>query len=147
MLRVLTWKSEPTCQAPWYSFYDLKHNPVNFDPSLYGFQHYAVFAYRRTECGNNRTGLASGFRDDDFMVTLLQNQSNLRQAGTFMHELGHNLNQRHSGLGSSNISRFKPNHQSVMSYRWRESIVATISGGTSQIQRNGIAGTMGLRCD
>jgi alkylation response protein AidB-like acyl-CoA dehydrogenase len=36
--------------------------------------------------------------------------------------------------------------ESVMSYRWRESIVATISGGTSQIQRNGIAGSMGLRC-
>jgi alkylation response protein AidB-like acyl-CoA dehydrogenase len=35
--------------------------------------------------------------------------------------------------------------ESVMSYRWRESIVATISGGTSQIQRNTIARTMGLR--
>jgi alkylation response protein AidB-like acyl-CoA dehydrogenase len=33
-----------------------------------------------------------------------------------------------------------------MSYRWRESIVTTISGGTSQIQRNGIAATLGLRC-
>jgi alkylation response protein AidB-like acyl-CoA dehydrogenase len=36
--------------------------------------------------------------------------------------------------------------ESVMSFRWRESIVTTISGGTSQIQRNQIAGTMGLRC-
>ena len=35
--------------------------------------------------------------------------------------------------------------ESVMSFRWRESIVATISGGTSQIQRNTIARTMGLR--
>jgi alkylation response protein AidB-like acyl-CoA dehydrogenase len=35
--------------------------------------------------------------------------------------------------------------ESVMSFRWRESIVATISGGTSQIQRNGIAQSMGLR--
>lgn len=34
--------------------------------------------------------------------------------------------------------------ESVMSFRWRESIVATISGGTSQIQRNAIAKTMGL---
>jgi alkylation response protein AidB-like acyl-CoA dehydrogenase len=33
----------------------------------------------------------------------------------------------------------------VMSFRWRESIVAPISGGTSQIQRNAIARTMGLR--
>ena len=35
--------------------------------------------------------------------------------------------------------------ESVMSFRYRESIVATISGGTSQIQRNGIARSMGLR--
>jgi alkylation response protein AidB-like acyl-CoA dehydrogenase len=36
--------------------------------------------------------------------------------------------------------------ESVMSYRWRESIVTTIAAGTSQIQRNGIAASMGLRC-
>jgi alkylation response protein AidB-like acyl-CoA dehydrogenase len=35
--------------------------------------------------------------------------------------------------------------ESVMSFRWRESIVAPISGGTSQIQLNGIARSMGLK--
>jgi alkylation response protein AidB-like acyl-CoA dehydrogenase len=35
--------------------------------------------------------------------------------------------------------------ESTMSFRYRESIVAPISGGTSQIQRNAIARTMGLR--
>ena len=35
--------------------------------------------------------------------------------------------------------------ESIMSFRYRESIVATISGGTSQIQRNGIARSMGLK--
>lgn len=35
--------------------------------------------------------------------------------------------------------------ESVMSFRYRESIVAPISAGTSQIQRNGIARSMGLR--
>ena len=34
--------------------------------------------------------------------------------------------------------------ESVMSHRYRESIVAPISGGTSQIQRNAIARSMGL---
>jgi alkylation response protein AidB-like acyl-CoA dehydrogenase len=34
--------------------------------------------------------------------------------------------------------------ESTMSFRWRESIVATISGGTSQIQRNAIAKAMGI---
>ncbi|WP_406276721.1 acyl-CoA/acyl-ACP dehydrogenase [Nocardia sp. NBC_00881] len=35
--------------------------------------------------------------------------------------------------------------ESVMSFRYRESIVTTISGGTSQIQRNAIARSMGIR--
>lgn len=35
--------------------------------------------------------------------------------------------------------------ESIMSFRYRESIVATISGGTSQIQRNAIARSLGLR--
>ncbi len=35
--------------------------------------------------------------------------------------------------------------ESVMSFRYRESIVAPISGGTSQVQRNGVARSMGLR--
>jgi alkylation response protein AidB-like acyl-CoA dehydrogenase len=35
--------------------------------------------------------------------------------------------------------------ESVMSFRYRESIVATISGGTSQIQRNAIARDLGLQ--
>jgi alkylation response protein AidB-like acyl-CoA dehydrogenase len=35
--------------------------------------------------------------------------------------------------------------ESVMSHRYRESIVATISGGTSQIQRNAIARDLGLK--
>jgi alkylation response protein AidB-like acyl-CoA dehydrogenase len=34
--------------------------------------------------------------------------------------------------------------ESIMSFRWRESIVATISGGTSQVQRNAVAKSMGL---
>ena len=35
--------------------------------------------------------------------------------------------------------------ESVMSFRYRESIVATISGGTSQIQRNAISRDLGLK--
>ena len=34
--------------------------------------------------------------------------------------------------------------ESVMSFRYRESIVATISGGTSQMQRNAIGRSLGL---
>jgi alkylation response protein AidB-like acyl-CoA dehydrogenase len=35
--------------------------------------------------------------------------------------------------------------ETIMSFRFRESIVTTISGGTSQVLRNGIARSMGLR--
>ena len=51
--------------------------------------------------------------------------------------------------GPSGACRSWPGHgfatESVMSFRYRESIVATISGGTSQIQRNAIARDLGLK--
>ena len=62
------------------------------------------------------------------------------QAGTFMHELGHNLNLRHGGFtgaGSSNYNMAcKPNYLSVMSYSRQMS-----SGGfLSATQWNALAG-------
>src|SRR5262249_40997787 len=41
-----------------------------------------------------------------------------QQAGTFMHELGHNLNLGHGGGDGTN---FKPNYLSIMSYRYQVS--------------------------
>ena len=38
------------------------------------------------------------------------------QAGTFMHELGHNLGLRHGGTDESN---YKPNYLSVMNYAFQ----------------------------
>ncbi len=57
---------------------------------------------------------------DDLIVSLgswpNQNGTLLQQAGTFMHELGHNLNLRHGG--NENRNR-KPNYSSVMSYNYQ----------------------------
>jgi alkylation response protein AidB-like acyl-CoA dehydrogenase len=49
-------------------------------------------------------------------------------------------------LGMQVLAGYGFSTESVMSFRWRESIVAPISGGTSQIQRNAIARSMGLDC-
>lgn len=40
-----------------------------------------------------------------------------QQAGTIMHELGHNLNLRHGGDGD--VPNFEPNYLSIMSYRFQ----------------------------
>jgi alkylation response protein AidB-like acyl-CoA dehydrogenase len=48
-------------------------------------------------------------------------------------------------LGMQVLAGYAFSTESLMSFRYRESIVATISGGTSQIQRNAIARSMGLR--
>ena len=49
------------------------------------------------------------------------------------------------GLGMQVLAGHGFATESIMSFRWRESIVATISGGTSQIQRNAVAKSMGLK--
>lgn len=59
-------------------------------------------------------------RGNDFVVSLGSFTSQVgtdpQQAGTFMHELGHNLGLRHGGVDGKNC---KPNHLSIMSYAWQ----------------------------
>lgn len=50
---------------------------------------------------------------DDFPASY---QTVRSMAATFMHELGHNLQQRHGGV---NHARFNPTYSSVMSYSWQ----------------------------
>jgi hypothetical protein len=76
--------------------------------------HYALFAHKITKAGNSGVGELSG---NDFVVALgtFTNERGTRsqQAGTFMHELGHNLGLGHGGDSDINC---KPNYLSVMSY-------------------------------
>jgi alpha-tubulin suppressor-like RCC1 family protein len=81
--------------------------------------HYAVFG--EDYSANHSSGVAEIF-GNDLMVTLggwsatnLTKVGGLRsaEAGTFMHELGHNLGLFHGGFESTNC---KPNYLSVMSY-------------------------------
>jgi hypothetical protein len=81
--------------------------------------HYALFGHTIGSCGPS--GLAE-INGNDLIVTLGCGFTNVgghvvgstdEQAGTFMHELGHNFNLRHGGNVDMNC---KANYQSVMKY-------------------------------
>ena len=79
--------------------------------------HYCVFASQYN--GGSSSGISRGIEGSDFVVSLGAPGwafSVSEQAGTFMHELGHNLGLRHGGLDNEN---HKPNYLSVMSYSYQ----------------------------
>ncbi|MDX6613328.1 MAG: trimeric autotransporter adhesin [Blastocatellia bacterium] len=89
--------------------------------------HYALFC--NTFADQPSSGISRGNAASDFLVSLGEERdavspggtlehleaggSPLQQAGTFMHEIGHNLGLRHGG-GDNTV--FKPNYLSVMNY-------------------------------
>lgn len=86
--------------------------------------HYAVFLNTRPGGAGDTSGTSRGIAGGDFLVSLGHpawsgaNAASIgtdhEQAGTFMHELGHNLGLRHGGFeGNPNG---KPNYLSVMNY-------------------------------
>jgi len=88
---------------------------ANFADKRVGIYHYDIFAHQQS-AGNCSSGV-SQIRGSSFLVTLGcaggQIGSITEQAGTFMHELGHNLGLRHGGFQDLN---YKPNYRSVMNY-------------------------------
>jgi hypothetical protein len=108
------------------NFYTLKG--ANFDNDDLGrVYHYCIWA-------NAQPGGWSGISDveinaagtdfigpgDDFIVSFddfpASYQTFRSMAATFMHELGHNLQQRHGGIIHA---RYNPTYSSVMSYSWQ----------------------------
>lgn len=85
--------------------------------------HYCIMAHMYDLGGGATT--SSGFAEivgDDFIVTLGawqgQTGSPFDRAGTFAHELGHNLSLRHAGGQSESFyTQYKTNYASVMTYR------------------------------
>jgi len=78
---------------------------------------YCIFADTRDSGNSSGLGEDPG---DDSMVTLgawsTPGGTIEQQAGTFMHELGHNLGLGHGGGDGVN---YKPNYYSVMNYTWQ----------------------------
>ena len=96
-------------------------NSVNILAAKRTAYHYAIFGHKLSPF--SASGSSNGIPAMEFLVTLgdgwTQDSSGHsvgsqdEQAGTFMHELGHNLNLQHGGDDGINC---KPNYLSVMSY-------------------------------
>jgi len=95
----------------------VKHDPANFGPNnprRFAF-HYSLFTHLQTP--DSTSSGCGEFPGNDFQVSLGGSTNRvgttLQQAGTLMHELGHNLDLGHGGGDSLN---YKPNYLSVMNY-------------------------------
>ncbi|MCP3105270.1 hypothetical protein LZ198_41020 [Myxococcus sp. K15C18031901] len=101
------------------NFYSIKQASFSSsNPERRPYFHYALFAYRHTSL----TGCSSGKAEllgNDVIVSLgcWSSPSAYEQRGTFIHELGHNLNLDHNGNDVS--GQFSVVHNSVMNYRYQ----------------------------
>lgn len=98
-------------------------NSANIIPAKRLVYHYGLFGH--SQPGTTSSGISNGIPAMEFLVSLgapgwgvdpLTGHnvgSTDQQEGTFMHELGHNLNLHHGGSDDINC---KPNYLSVMSY-------------------------------
>lgn len=100
----------------WDEFDLIKES--NFAGSRRPIFHYALLANNLGGLGTT-SGVSRGVPGSDFIVSLGGwdgGGTPLEQAGTFMHELGHNLNLGHGG---EDDVPYKPNYLSVMNYAFQ----------------------------
>lgn len=102
----------------WADFDAIKlaHFPAELSLS----HHYVVFAHQYGDAVTGSSGIARGIGSNDCIVSLGGWTNNVgtqtQQAGTFMHELGHDLGLGHGGTDGVN---YKPNYLSIMSYAFQ----------------------------
>ncbi len=103
----------------WTEFEGLQD--ANFSSARDSIFHYVIFAHNLGGYGST-SGISQGIPSSNFIVSLGSWRGGTgtaqQQAGTFMHELGHNLSLRHGGI--DNI-HFKPNFLSIMNYSFQTS--------------------------
>ena len=118
-------------------FFDLK--ATYFRPKGRQPWHYAIFA-PLGYLGGQRVGGAADLEGSNILVSVFPPHPTCtlgtrvdfcqyRQAGTLMHELGHNLGLRHGGDDDEN---YKPNYISVMNYLFQGGISYSLPGDTYQ---------------
>jgi uncharacterized repeat protein (TIGR01451 family) len=110
--------------------------------------HYGIFAHLQDSAGHTGCAERPG---NDLLVTLGNAMSGdrdgdgsddgqvgtvLEQAGTFMHELGHNLGLQHGGIDDIN---YKPNYLSVMSYSFQQAGIPLVGGGPPRLDYSKMA--------
>ncbi len=107
----------PNGNYNWTEFDDIKDS--NFSPARAAVFHYCVFAHNLGGFGSV-SGISRGIGASDFIVSLGSWSGGVgtvnEQAGTFMHELGHNLGLRHGGDDHTN---YEPNFLSIMNYSFQ----------------------------
>jgi len=114
----------------WTEFDNVKFS--HFSEALSLSHHYCLFIHNGPidPQGRPNSGVARGIPSSDFIVSLGSFSSGSflgvpfgeggttnDQAGTFMHELGHNLGLQHGGFES--FPNYKPNYLSVMNYTFQ----------------------------
>ncbi|MBT8212292.1 MAG: hypothetical protein KJN71_04005 [Acidimicrobiia bacterium] len=107
-----------------------------FNPLRRPIYHYMLWADRYS--GGTSSGLSFGIDAADFIVTLggwngNNGGTDNQKIGTFIHELGHNLNLRHGGGDDVN---YKPNYLSVMSYSFQTRGIKGPAGTVFDYQRS-----------
>lgn len=112
----------------WEKFDSIKE--ANFAAVRRSIFHYCIFAHNLAGMGST-SGISKGIPGNGFVVSLggWTNQvgTTQEQAGTFMHEFGHNIGLRHGGIDHTN---YKPNYLSVMNYFFQ----------TRGLSKNGVEG-------
>lgn len=97
----------------WNDFDTIKKD--NFNQARQKTHHYCIVGWRYD--GGFSSGISRGIPASDFVVTLNSSNSDRTMfSGTFMHELGHNLNLRHGG---ADHEHYKPNFLSIMNYSFQ----------------------------
>lgn len=100
----------------WSEFDAIKAN--NFELSRTDVFHYCIFAHRYGEGASS--GISRGIPGSDLIVAdgcgSTDNLGVVEQAGTLMHEFGHNLGLGHGGGDHVN---YKPNYLSIMNYSFQ----------------------------
>lgn len=115
---VMDFGPAPSGVSNYVNFYTYKNN--FFDGDRLDVFHYAVFGVARPFNSSGRGEILG----NDFMVTFATFSvwpQDIAQVGTFVHELGHNLDLRHgapTGRPTPNTT-FQPNQPSTMNYRYQ----------------------------
>ena len=123
----------------WSGFDAIKAN--HFTTARAAVFHYNIWAHQLAP-GSYSSGISRDLPASDFIVTLgpwggTDQYAGVgtprAQAGTFMHELGHNLGLHHGGADDT---QYKPNYLSVMNYAFQQSgLIMNTSQGNFDYSR------------
>nr|WP_095871386.1 M12 family metallo-peptidase [Streptomyces sp. TLI_235] len=125
----------------WDAFTALKNAAGGFRSTARApIFHYAISAHN-LESGSRSSGISAGTPGSYLIVSLGSFTNSVgtvdEQAGTLMHELGHNLGLRHSG--NSDIPNHEPQYFSVMNYSYQFGLTVGTTKGLIDYSRQNLS--------